>query len=941
MNTILSERSAPPHGWAADDGFHALPMGIARVRGRIFTAVNPRFCDLVGYPAGELVGQSTALVHANPGDCQLLGETFYADLQAHGAASCQTRLRCKDGSTIEVTLTSMAGPSVTAELTLVIMDVTKSRRAEQELFWQNRELTAFHRISEVMLSDQPTQSIFDTIARETSGMTEFPMVAIELCDFDRAVMIYRGAFGIPLHEMPSPFEVPMDVSLSGQVAHTGEPLVEHNVSDRREYAAPILRLLGVQTFLCVPIKSDGQVVGCLSLSHRERIPVAPRVVKAVSSLANYLATLFDRLQAREAVSRSEAELSSVYDRVPSVLCLFDEQLQIVRANRSATEFAGYPSGHSKPAHLGEFFHCQSEEGHAANCGKKTDCSGCDLRHVLLETLTTGKSQRQVRMTQTILRHGLPENLVLLVSTERIQLGHTLRVLMCLEDITKNVRADEQIRSQAALLDITGDAIFVRDFSDRIIYWNEGAHRLYGWTPAEAIGRTTNELMPENTSFESSRALQTVQNQDAWAGEIKQKSRDGRELVIQSRWTLVREPEGKPKAILIVNSDITEKKQLESQLLRGQRLESIGTLASGLAHDLNNVLAPIMMAVQFIKDNTEDDGIRACFQTLETCSRRGADIIRQVLMFARGVEGERILLNPKHLIQEMQRIANETFPRSIEISTRISRQPCVLLGDATQIQQVIMNLCVNARDAMPQGGVLTLGLEHKELDAAGVHIHPKAKPGSYVVISVIDTGTGIPPELVDKIFDPFFTTKPLGQGTGLGLPTVLGIAENHGGFVHLETKLGAGTTFFVYIPAAPGDAAGGEKSGSHGELAKGKGELILVVDDEPSVRKLASAILNRHGYHTVTAAEGREGIKMFEQHRQSVRLVVSDLMMPLLDGPGMLRGLRAIEPGFKSIVITGLGEENRIAEAKAAGADLILNKPFTADQLLSDVKKLLS
>ena len=189
------------------------------------------------------------------------------------------------------------------------------------------------------------------------------------------------------------------------------------------------------------------------------------------------------------------------------------------------------------------------------------------------------------------------------------------------------------------------------------------------------------------------------------------------------------------------------------------------------------------------------------------------------MFARGVEGDRILLNPKHLIQEMQRIANETFPRSIEINTRISRQPCVLLGDATQIQQVIMNLCVNARDAMPHGGVLTIGLDKKELDAAGAAIHPKAKAGSYVVVSVADTGTGIPPELLDKIFDPFFTTKPLGQGTGLGLPTVLGIAENHGGFVHLETKPGAGTTFYVYIPAAPGEATGGENQSARRNWSK--------------------------------------------------------------------------------------------------------------------------
>ncbi len=939
MDTTLSERVPPPVNGAHGTGDSTLPMGIARVRDRRFVWVNERFGEMLGYTPAELAGQPTLTVHACREDHQRMGEVFYDDLKVQGAAVWPSRLRCKDGSVLDVTLTSIHESPTHPEQTFVIMDVTKSRRAEQELFWQNRELTAFHRISEVMLSGESTQFVFDAIARETSAMTDFPMVAIELCDFERAVMIYRGAYGIPLHEMPTPFEVPMDVSLSGQVAHTGEPLVENNISDRREYAAPILRMLGVQTFACVPIKSDGKVVGCLSLSHRERISVEPRVVKAVGSLANYLATLFDRLQAREAVSRSEAELSTVYDRVPSMLCLFDEQLRIVRANVAAKEFAGRGQ-EAAPAQVGDFFHCRVLANSHAECGKPPECSGCELRRLLLETLSTGKNQRQVRMVQNIICNGQTEEVVLLVSAERIQLGHTVRVLMCLEDITKNVRADEQIRSQAALLDITGDAIYVRDFSDRVIYWNEGAHRLYGWTPAEAIGRTSSELVPDNNPFESTRALHAVQHHDEWTGEIKQRSRDGRELTIQSRWTLVREPDGKPKAILVVSTDITEKKRLESQLLRGQRLESIGTLASGLAHDLNNVLAPIMMAVQFIKDNAEDDGMRACFQTLETCSRRGADIIRQVLMFARGVEGERVLLNPKHLIQEMQRIATETFPRSIEIVTKISKQPCVTLGDATQIQQVLMNLCVNARDAMPQGGVLTIGLDKKDLDETGAAIHPKAKPGVYVVISVTDTGTGIPPELVDKIFDPFFTTKPLGQGTGLGLPTVLGIAESHGGFVHLQTRVGAGTTFEVYFPVAPGEDSSGEKRLGPETEQKGKGELILVVDDEPSVRKLAGAILHRSGYRTVTAAEGREGLKVFEQHRHDIKLVVSDLMMPQLDGPGMLRGLRELEPGLKSIIITGLGEENRITEAKAAGADLILNKPFSADQLLAHIKHLL-
>jgi PAS domain S-box-containing protein len=919
--------------------FCASPVGIVRLRNRVFIQVNPHFCEIVGYTAEELLGQPTRLIYPNDQEFELVGKTIYADLKKNGVATGQTILRRHDGSLIHVTLTSMQSDISLTDTTFAITDITKARGVEQELFWQNRELTAFHRISEVMLSGESEQSIFDTIARETSGMTDFPMVSIELCDFNRALMVYRGAYGIPLEEMPSPFEVPMDVSLSGQVAYSGELLVENNVAERREYAAPILRVLGVQTFVCVPIKSEGQVVGTLSLAHRERMTVEPRVIKAATSLANYLANLFDRLHAREAARRSEAELATVYDRVPSVLCLFDEHLQIVRANHAASEFSSHRQTNGQHLRLGEFFHCNPKTN--SECGSHTACLGCNLRRVLIETLTTGKSLRQVKMTKMVVRDGRNSEVVLLVSTERIQFDGMVRVLMCLEDITKSVRADEQIRSQAALLDITRDAILVRDFSDRIIYWNEGAHKLYGWPPDEAKTHTASELLQNNDPMEASRALNAVQQQGEWTGELKQKSRAGHELTIHSRWTLMREADGKPKAILIVNNDITEKKKLESQLLRGQRLESIGTLASGLAHDLNNVLAPIMMAVQFIKDNAEDEGMKACFQTLETCSRRGADIIRQVLMFARGVEGQRILINPKHLIQEMQRIARETFPRSIEVATSIAKQPCILQGDATQIQQVIMNLCVNARDAMPHGGMLTIGLSRTELDEAGARIHPKAKPGSYVVISVTDTGTGIAPELVDKIFDPFFTTKPLGQGTGLGLATVMGIAENHGGFVHLETQLGQGTKFMVHIPAAPSDSAANELGTNDTESSRGNGELILVVDDEPAVRRLASAILVRHGYRTVTAAEGLEGATMFLKHRAEIRLVVSDVMMPQMDGPGMLRKLNEVQPGIKSIVITGLGEEHRIAEAKAAGANVVLNKPFTAEQLLTNVRQLLA
>ena len=919
----------------ADSHFRAMPVGIAGGRNRTFTHVNPFLCEMLGYQPEELIGQSVRIIFATDEEFQRVGRDVYADLKAHGAGVIETVVRRKDGELLNVLMSStqIHSDDELTDVTFNFIDITQSRRMERDLFWQNRELTALHRISEIMLSGQPEQEIFDAIASEVAGITDFPMVSIELCDFERAVMIYRGVCGIPLTGLPVPFEVPMDVTLSGEVAHTGSIMIETETFSRREFAAPILRRLGVQTFVCIPIKTQSKVIGTLSLAHHEKIKIEPAVMVAATSLANYLATLLDRLQTRDALRRGDAELAAVYDHAPSPMCLFDARLDIVRANCAAADFARCRQEELTSEHLFQSLRDYKFLGE--------NPQGQNLRAILVDTLVSGKSRHRIRIEAPSLHGSMPEHpSVLLLSTERIQTDGTNRVLMYLEDITLSVRADEKIRSQAALLDISRDAIFVRNFSNRIIYWNEGAQRLYGWAATDACGKTINELDLTIDVKESALALKTVQERENWTGEMRQKSRDGREWVVQSRWTLMRERDGKPKAILVVNTDITEKKKLEAQLLRSQRMESIGTLASGLAHDLNNVLAPIMMALEFLRDNVEDAGLKTCLQTLEMCSLRGASIIRQVLMFARGVEGERLLINPKHLIMEMERIARETFSRSIEVRSILPKEPCILLGDATQIQQVLMNLCVNARDAMPRGGLLAISLEKVELDEAGAGIHIKAKPGPYVVISVSDTGTGIPPELMDKIFDPFFTTKPVGQGTGLGLATTLGIAEKHGGFIHVESEADKGTTFKVYFPAAPSEREEIARGWGQAVLSQGNGELILIVDDEPAVRRLAETVLARNGYRSLLAADGREGLALYEKNREEIKLIVSDLMMPQMDGPAMVRALRQQHSTVKTIMITGLGEENRISEAKGAGVDAILNKPFTAEQLLTSMKQLL-
>jgi signal transduction histidine kinase/CheY-like chemotaxis protein len=412
------------------------------------------------------------------------------------------------------------------------------------------------------------------------------------------------------------------------------------------------------------------------------------------------------------------------------------------------------------------------------------------------------------------------------------------------------------------------------------------------------------------------------------------------MIVQSRWTLVRDGQGAPTGILVVGNDITEKKRLESQLYRSQRLESIGTLASGLAHDLNNVLAPIMMAVHFLKEEAKDERSRIWVQTLETCSQRGANIVKQVLTFARGAEGTPVLLQPSALVTEIERIVRETFPRSILTQTQVCQNLPRFIGDSTQMQQVLLNLCVNARDAMAEGGTLTIGVERVQLDGEAGRIHPKAKSGTYVVFSVTDTGTGIPDELLDKIFDPFFTTKPLGHGTGLGLPSVLGIVQRHHGFIHVESKVNIGTTFQVYLPADVSGKEGATVDPTKTRLPRGHGELVLIVDDEPAIGEIASVILRGHGYRTLVAADGHEALAIFRENRGAIKLVVSDFMMPRLDGPATIREMRRIQPDIQTIIITGLGEDSRIAEAKAAGTETVIAKPFTAEQLLSAIHPLL-
>ncbi|WP_088894017.1 ATP-binding response regulator [Leptolyngbya ohadii] len=407
---------------------------------------------------------------------------------------------------------------------------------------------------------------------------------------------------------------------------------------------------------------------------------------------------------------------------------------------------------------------------------------------------------------------------------------------------------------------------------------------------------------------------------------------------------------------VLVQDVTERKQLERQLLRSQRLESLGTLASGIAHDLNNVLAPILMSVQLLKMQYQDEQSHRWLELLEANTKRGADLIRQVMAFVRGMEGKPTLIQPEHLLWEIRQMVAETFPKSITLQTDISPKLWAVLGDITQIHQVLMNLCVNARDAMPEGGQLTLGAENVEADAAFVQLHPEAKIGAYLRLTVADTGTGIPSEIIDRIFEPFFTTKEFGKGTGLGLSTVVGIVKSHGGFITVESKVDRGvgsgevgsegvgsegvgsepvgdrgTRFSVYLPAiAPVQNTSREES----DLPNGHGETILVVDDEAAIRDITKNSLEAHGYRTLTANDGLEAISLYMQRPQDIHLVIMDMMMPSMDGSLAIRALKEINPDVRIVAVSGLSSSEACSNVAEKDVAAFLPKPFTIRDLLT-------
>jgi PAS domain S-box-containing protein len=508
------------------------------------------------------------------------------------------------------------------------------------------------------------------------------------------------------------------------------------------------------------------------------------------------------------------------------------------------------------------------------------------------------------------------------------------------DINQQKQTENSLRASEAryrtLVATAPVGIFQTDIAGDCLFVNQQGLELMGASQAEVLGRGwTNSIHPDDRARVFAAWESTVVVNHRFGLEYRMMTPQGRVNWVSSSAIAI-EDDGNITGYLGTLTDITEKKRLEQQFLRAQRLESLGTLASGIAHDLNNVLTPIVGAAQLLEVTlpTLDERSRRLLTMLVESSLRGSSLVKQILTFARGVDGQRTVLKLQHILTETIDIARQTFPKSIEISLDLPVEDLQMVCvDATQIHQVFMNLFINARDALPDGGSITATTTNLVVDDTNAKLHANVRTGSYAVITVADTGMGIDSKEIDLIFDAFFTTKEM--GTGLGLSTVLGIIKAHDGYLYVDSEIGRGTCFTIYLPAVTNSEE--KQLVVQPESFDGKGQLVLVVDDEFSIREIIKDSLETYNYRVMLASDGVEAIALYERDWENIAVVLLDMMMPNLHTPYIIRALQRINPAVKVVAMSGTSANESIVERYSIGA--FLTKPFTTTAMLHTLANL--
>jgi len=528
---------------------------------------------------------------------------------------------------------------------------------------------------------------------------------------------------------------------------------------------------------------------------------------------------------------------------------------------------------------------------------------------------------------------------------------TNQYVMSILDITERTRAEgalrESERRYRLLAENATDIIWTMDLDMRLTYVSASVTYITGWSVAEALSLLPDELLTEESAARAKAVLAeevaieekgTASENRVRTVELEHQCKDDSTIWVEAKMIFLRDSVGRPVGLLGVSRDITarkraeeERQSLEEQLRQSQKMEAIGQLAGGIAHDFNNLLTGILGYASMLRLDAESGELaRQAAGSIQRAAERAAELTRQLLGFARRGKHQNIPVDLNETILEVLNILSRTINKDITIVQNLTQSPAMVLGDPAQMQQVVLNLAVNARDAMPNGGKLTLATTVEEVGRIGMWSVPEIVPGRYVLLRVSDTGSGIPAEIRGRIFEPFFTTKEQGKGTGMGLATVYGIVKNHHGNIKVHSREGRGTTFEVYLPLFLDQGMEvAEQSGE--EVIQGTGRILLV-DDEEIVRNMASAMLRTLGYDVLTAKDGREAVALYQGRSKDIDLVILDMVMPIMNGRDCFHALREMDPEVRAVLSTGYGLDGAAQNLLDEGMLAFVQKPYQMTEL---------
>jgi PAS domain S-box-containing protein len=659
-----------------------------------------------------------------------------------------------------------------------------------------------------------------------------------------------------------------------------------------------------------------------------RIGVRDFLTKSVEYL-DYLPEAVERVlkqvQTEHQLAESEARLASIINSTKDAILVVDPAQRIILFNTAAEQMFRNTAGQALGQPINRFIPRPSVDPPSSTSGAGEQTSTSLTAHIR-------------KGTQGIRADG--EVFPLEASIARVNMGGSKCHTIVVRDITERQRADQRIRELATLLEKAQDAILIRDQDDNIVFWNQGAERLYGWTALEAVGRKSQDLLFKEPSSQYHEVLRAVVEHGEWLGELEQVARSGKPVVVTSHWTLARGEQGKLKGNLIINTDITEKKRLETQLLHAQRMESIGRLAGGVAHDFNNLLTVISGYSELLLFQRDpDDPIVEPLCEIRKAGERAAALTRQLLAFSRKQILQFQLVNLNQLVRESEKMFRLLIGADIDFASVLAPELGLVKTDPGQMEQVLLNLIVNARDAMPAGGHLTVQTHNVDLDESYAQRQSGVRPGPHVLLAITDTGTGMDESVKSRIFEPFFTTKQVGKGTGLGLATVFGIVQQSAGHIEVDSEVGHGTTFKIYLPRQDQDAQVAAEPAPELKTPTGT-ETVLLAEDEDGVRALAQLALQSHGFEVLEACDGLQAIDICQHYQKPIHVLVTDVVMPNIGGRLLVDRVRALRPDVKVLYLSGYTDDAVVRHGVLQAGTPLLQKPFTPMTLARKVREIL-